>query len=215
MPAGFSSGACIILPSAALTKRSASTRISSSCCLRANRRRDVVPLPAVFSLNGPCGPSAVRGLVIPVVVDAVQCQPFWPTAHVSEKMLKRIAPPIANSNSSSAIVAIVLVCAVVAASIHGSPSDVFGRDAADAGSAMRGVRQSSLPNAFLVEAPATLSRGAQRIGVNNRPIAAIAQAHPEHPRPCMGGASLDKQASKPLPCEFKRSHINYSTRLET
>lgn len=55
-------------------------------------------------LSGPCRPAAITGLIVPVVVDAVQLHPFWTFSHVSKERLETISPLVAHCDASTSVV---------------------------------------------------------------------------------------------------------------
>src|SRR3990167_1472346 len=75
----------------------------------------------VYRLFPVCGPPAVIGIIIAVVVDAFKFVTFRPFPHIGKKVLKRIFPTITDSNPSSAIILITDGLWVKAALFHLRP----------------------------------------------------------------------------------------------
>lgn len=77
----------------------------------------------------PSSPSAVSGLVVPVIVwIAVKgVTGSWTRPHVFQESLKGIEPPPADLYAPASIVPIVLSLRVVTSRLHQFPSPVFGR----------------------------------------------------------------------------------------
>ena len=73
-----------------------------------------------------CGPFAIAGFIVSVVVDAFNGQSGRLFAHVREKIQKRVSPSFADANPSSAVVFIAAKCFGRATTKHVSPT-VMGR----------------------------------------------------------------------------------------
>lgn len=90
-----------------------------------------------------CGPAAVVGLVIAVVVwVAVDSRPgrAWP--HVSKEVFEH-SPTRADSDATAAVVLEVRMCCVLATSTHGRPTDVLGTWLSTLAVAMRSESNSA------------------------------------------------------------------------
>ncbi len=84
--------------------------------------KDVFPRIAV--LSRPCGPAAIVGRIALAVVDAVKgVSSAGVLAHVFKEIGER-QPPVANSDSASAIMAIRLGVRIQAAALHVGPSPI-------------------------------------------------------------------------------------------
>lgn len=78
----------------------------------------------VKQLFSPRGPSAVAGLVVAVIIDAVKLKAWWTVSHISVKVLERLAPSIAYRNTSSSVVLPIRPIGVCAALDHVVPGVV-------------------------------------------------------------------------------------------
>ncbi len=82
--------------------------------------------PAVVALFHLCRPSAVIGLIITVIVNAINAvvgRRLW--SHVGQEVEERILPPLAHRNPTPSIKMVLGVSRVVAALPHGPPARVF------------------------------------------------------------------------------------------
>jgi hypothetical protein len=48
-------------------------------------------------------PSAIARLIVPVVVDAINCQARWSFTHIGEKVLEAVKPTFADSDASPTV----------------------------------------------------------------------------------------------------------------
>lgn len=86
---------------------------------------DHAPVVSPVSLLGiPVSPSAIPGLVIALAPDAIQSKPIWGLAHISEEVLERVEPALANLNAASAVEPELFRFRVVAALLHPAPAIV-------------------------------------------------------------------------------------------
>lgn len=82
--------------------------------------------PCVVVLFNTCRPSHIAGLVIPIVVDAINREFFrWSWTNVFKKCNETLAPALAHLNASATVVAIVASLWVVAALNHAAPDTGF------------------------------------------------------------------------------------------
>ena len=75
--------------------------------------------PAIVGLFSRCGPTAIRGFIVAVIVDAIN-RVFragtWP--HVVQKLFKRVQPCLADVNATAAVVGIALNVGIQTAFAH-------------------------------------------------------------------------------------------------
>ena len=115
---------------------------------------DHAPVVSPVSLLGiPISPAAIPGLVIALAPDAIQSKPIWGLAHISEEVLERVEPALANLNAASAVEPELFRFRVVAALLHPAPRIV---GAGIFGPASMPVRALPLSRTFAGEAPARL-----------------------------------------------------------
>lgn len=90
--------------------------------------------PSALRLLLPRRPADIAGLVIPVVVDAVEREPHRPQAHIGQEVLKadigpappsRDVPPTAHADTPSTVVLVLLMARVRASGQHRSPDGVL------------------------------------------------------------------------------------------
>lgn len=85
-------------------------------------------IPAsVIRLNELCGPSAIAGFVVPVIVDAIEAKSIRTDAHVGEKILES-TPLLIDGDASPAVPVVLLVSRTRTPINHRSPR-VVGRRA--------------------------------------------------------------------------------------
>lgn len=110
---------------------------------------------ALFSLR--C-PPAVAGLVVAVFVGVsiYAVSAGWPGAHISNEVLERLEPSLADSNPSPAVSSKVLVICVSASRFHSLPSNVFtGVGHAVRGASFKYAADSGAPAGRCISAPQT------------------------------------------------------------
>lgn len=73
-----------------------------------------------------CGPTAVAGCVVAVVVLAVDCLPSRASSHVSQEVLE-LRPASAHLDAAASVVFVVDGFWIGAARTHRFPNPVFGR----------------------------------------------------------------------------------------
>lgn len=88
------------------------------------------PLPLIVLLLFLRGPTAVLRRIWTVVVDSLDAPARWPWSHVLIKRREALTPPLANVNSSTAIVLIAWIFGVVAPLFHQRPRVILRRRAA-------------------------------------------------------------------------------------
>ena len=82
--------------------------------------------PSVDTLFPFCGPSAIFGTVISIIVLAINgMSRAWRTAHVFEKVKKRIAPSLANFYPASTPISILRIVGIATAFYHIAPRYIF------------------------------------------------------------------------------------------
>lgn len=81
------------------------------------------PSPAAVSdLLGSRGPAAIAGLIVAIIVDAVQLMlGAWRSADVGEKRFKTRAPPLTNTDASASVPRIAADTRICAAGNHHPP----------------------------------------------------------------------------------------------
>lgn len=83
--------------------------------------------PPIAGLLLPCRPSAIRWLVVAVIVGiAIQCLALWPGSHISVEISERL-PSVAYLDASASVVFICLMTRVFASCAHAIPDVVFSR----------------------------------------------------------------------------------------
>lgn len=82
---------------------------------------EVADSAPVLGLRFCRGPSAVFGSISKFRIDAIQRHLWRSISHISPKCLE-VAPPLADTNSASAVVGKLLVAWVKATPLHGSPA---------------------------------------------------------------------------------------------
>lgn len=122
-----------------------------------------------------CRPSAVRRLVVSIVVYAVE-RVFrrWAISHVCQKIFK-LEPPAADRYSTSTVIAKSFGARLVAATNHVAPDSVFVRDAASTSAVLElGLYDHLSPKA---SAALCVTR-AEPLRFNYRFVSASAQTNP-------------------------------------
>jgi len=80
----------------------------------------------IFVLLARCCPTAIRRLVVSVIIGpAVQAVFWWAAAHVIQKVLVTVFPTLANGNSSFSVPRISYVCFSETARFHPPPRSIF------------------------------------------------------------------------------------------
>jgi hypothetical protein len=66
--------------------------------------------PRIIHLRFACGPPAILGLVIAIIIFAIQ-RIFYPrlVAHIFKKILKRMEPAVTDLDSARSVITIVFV----------------------------------------------------------------------------------------------------------
>lgn len=72
------------------------------------------------------GPAHVAGLIVPVVVDAVDRHAWMrPPAHVIEKCLVTVSPALTYGDSSAAVISKLVLSRILASLNHAAPTNIF------------------------------------------------------------------------------------------
>lgn len=75
----------------------------------------------------PRSPAAIAGLIVAIIVDAIKSSSGRTFAHISEKVLKAVFPPVADGDAASTISMKTPERGPRAALLHGLPRQVFWR----------------------------------------------------------------------------------------
>jgi hypothetical protein len=134
------------------------------------------PLAPVVSLLSRCRPSAVRRLVMTVVVDSIDavhallCAGVsWTRSHISQKSREVFAPRLTHANAASAVAVIARICLIFTSGYCLTPCAVLGC----VGGPMR--RHSNARRGVFVTA-AGFNTAVQQVScVKRRLISAVAQ----------------------------------------
>lgn len=168
-------------------------------------RADISRLPGIVCLLSSGSPSHVSGLVIPVIIDAVDGE-LWmrPSAHVRNEIIEAVPPAITNPDPTASVIVIVQGCGSITAIFHGLPNLIFRPYFADAGCAVPKILLSS-GFQFHAETSATAKVAREHIfGTRNLFSATNALAEPSRAAPRFALASFvqsyDREASKCLSC---------------
>ncbi len=133
-----------------------------------------LPVITIYILDFSSRPAAISGLVIAVVVDAINGMISGRSRpHVGEKIFERIRPSLADSNSTTAIETVVLIVGVVAAAFNALPAGVFSSTA---------LSVPSVDSAASAASASFCISPSQRRGINRQFLSAIAFTEPEHSR---------------------------------
>lgn len=152
---------------------------------------------AVVGLRFPRSPFAVAGLVIAVVVKALNRHSFRTRPHVGVEVLERVTPTIANGDSTRPVTKIGVAVLVVASLKQRAIDAILGRPCA----AMRALTRAS---ASLTKAAAAFGATYQEsVFGRDRGIATVAQARKIKGVPALMDG-LNNQSSKPLANERAR-----------
>lgn len=137
---------------------------------------------SVTGLLSACRPAAIPGLIVAIIVDAIQCicrafavTTFWPAPHVGNEIGEAISPTLADNNSTGSIILISSSPRVITTIPHRAPNSKFRPHLAYAVCTVDYVHRF---NNFLPKASATLRvSGNQRFGPYRffRPAFATAQ----------------------------------------
>lgn len=134
--------------------------------------------PRIASLFLECCPPAVVGFIVAIYVDAVyRVIRRWLRPHIGQEVLERVAPPVANRDTASAVMFPSDCIRIRAAVLESLP-----------GAILRGVRpvvpQFQFSDALSFQASATLGQAAGESGSGDDNLcAAVANARPVYSRP--------------------------------
>lgn len=81
--------------------------------------------PFIQSLLFSCRPTTIARLVIPVVINPINRKMARSAAHVSDKVVERVPPPITDLYSSCAIIVVGVAFRIVASLNHAVPNIEF------------------------------------------------------------------------------------------
>lgn len=137
-------------------------------------------------------PSAVVGLVVPVIVDPVDGQVARPRTHVGIEG-SEVHPPVTDLDAAPAVVRVVLVRGVLTASAHRRPDVVLSRP--------RHAVRCEARRAPVGHVAAAAGRGPRsHVGLpGNNLLATVASEPPEQPSTCAPLLLQRDEASIPLP----------------
>lgn len=140
----------------------------------------------VVDLRDAVRPSAVAGLVVAIVVDAIKRVAFWARPHIRKERAEVALPPRAHCDAASAVVWECDVSGREAARLSRFPRpELSGFGAAEA------VFSEGLRHSLSVIARATDSPAAnKRVRLNAGGVPAFTSAQPLHPS-AWGGVSID------------------------
>lgn len=143
--------------------------------------------PVVYLLKR-CGPSAILGRVVAVVVSTVDGQARRTFAHVRKEVLE-LQPPLADLDASRSVSSELLIGGVPASVEHGSPG-------VPCGSATLPMSRVTGENQIALNTPATLGvPESQRTPGDMHSLAAIADALPKK-RACVARRVVDAVLAK-------------------
>ncbi|RKZ91341.1 MAG: hypothetical protein DRQ40_09995 [Gammaproteobacteria bacterium] len=133
-------------------------------------------------------PTAVTGLVVPVIVDAINSKAIRHVPHVCMEGRKAVPPPVANPDSTSAVVLVSLVARAVTPPLHVFVAGVYSRS-------VEAVRRI-----FLLRKASTAfcPSSAKTMRVWVRDIATLTLAFPSHSHPKIAGSPKDSKPAKYL-----------------
>lgn len=169
-----------------------------------------VVVSPVVCLLASCGPAAVFGFVISVIVDAVYRPAMWALAHIARKLFKRAFPLIAHSDTTTTVCLEANRSRPVASGNHVFPASILAQH--------RGFRERmrlcstrlysiGFPS-FLTKASATAGLASHETGrFNAFRCPAIAQAQPDRSAAAVASIKVDNdQASEPLSRKIFSAH---------
>lgn len=160
--------------------------------------------PGIAGLLSGQRPSAIARFVVSIVVDAVKRMSLgWTSTHVSEKVFKTVAPPLAHFNSSPPPSGIARIVWVMASKFHLCPDAVLNAFSHVVRSLI-GISGQQCASRFFGETAAT-ERGPTDVSSGcDRKLTAIASATPHRVARIGDTLSLnDKQTSKSFPSNIK------------
>ena len=118
-----------------------------------------------------CGPAAIIGFIVSVVIDSVDGKLRGWFSHIGQKSFKN-SPAFANGNTSSSIALITWIVWIGAAIVHSSPAII------NTGSASRGCVTMGFWNAASVMTTVCYASSLQVGEVSNGRFATVALAQP-------------------------------------
>lgn len=143
-------------------------------------------------------PSAISGFVVPVIVDSVDGQVARPRAHVGVED-SEVQPPITDLDAAPAVVRVVFVMGVLAASAHRRPDVVLSRP-------RHAVRREARCAPLGHVAAAASGSPRSHVGLPGyNLLAAVASKPPEQPSTCAPLLPQRDEAPIPLPGQVDSS----------
>lgn len=149
----------------------------------------------VVALLRRCGPTAITGFIIPVVVDAIQCEAIWRRIHVCHKASEVISPEVRHYNTAASVVIKLFIPRIVATLSGVLPRYVLTRYASFLREAMCG-RPSA--GHFSTETPATIGAPSYCLCEHCSHGAAVTKAHPTYGTAIADDWMKDEQSSGAL-----------------
>lgn len=149
-------------------KTPADSRCADACSPRPFRERQRktvgrhgVNTARVIRLRLRSRPSHIGRLVVAVVVDAInRMLPTWPWSNIGVERLERVAPSVADGDTSSSVVGIALKSWIPASVLHANPDSILWRlgSSVRRGSVDTGL-QSKTAARQLLSGPESVGRG--------------------------------------------------------
>lgn len=163
--------------------------------------------PLVIGLLSNRSPSAISGLVISVIVYSVDGEiSFWSLSHVSQKVLE-LGPPLANGDSPTSVVGILVVVRVLTSLPHSHPRVVCRRP-------KHSVRPGSVANLFVRKTTATLDPTRSKVpDLINSNLSTFASTLPSHSSSSPSKGSNSRQSYKYFSGQIKSFHEPLNTCL--
>ena len=123
-----------------------------------------------------CGPTAILLTVRPIIVLALQRQPWWSRPHINVEIFKTISPAITDRDAPAAVMNKNRMFRVITSTIHTIPNVIVRRSS-------HAMRTTTITNAFSLKTSARLcAASSQRPLTYGCAAAAVAPAQPI-PRP--------------------------------
>ncbi len=97
------------------------------CCnsMRINANCNSNICSRIIGLLSTGSPTTILKRVIPIGINTINGFPFWSFPHVTEEILKRLPPPRADTNPTTAVVWICIIIGVFAAFYHLLPKFIY------------------------------------------------------------------------------------------
>jgi hypothetical protein len=154
-------------------------------------------VPTIADLRGAISPSAIGGLVMAVIVNAIKFRAFRGGSHISKEVLKP-QPTLTYGNATTAVIAVCPVARVSAPRQHGTPRPVSSRGAHSMSALIkRALSPCHFSGAFFPIATAGLGAAAKKLMAQDRfDRAARTSAQPADVFPSGGDAKNHKVAER-------------------